>query len=394
MLNRFLILLLVFDASLAQATQDVWPNPMGPAPAIDSIPVTMATDQPPIAVTGTVVVGGVVFNFGTPTTALRTAAQIGNTTGAADFGAGNASAQTVRTVIASDQVSIPMRLHDATDTGITSQLNGGQQALDIGIVVAGVQIDPRLIRPLTAADVVTANIGTTGGLALDSSIDGLEASASSIDTKLSTTNSTLSTINTNMATATNQTAVIGSKAPGTAAASSVLAGCVYNAAGVTLSNGQQAACQANVSGAVKVDPNFTVVGGALVPSISNKFRVRYSTTPAVVGSAYSTIYTRSGTGLFFGFQSEFNSANVRLRITVDSQQIFEGTVADLKLFQFNDTSTTRIQMGGFWTTIGNTIDFSLKYGMPYLTSVTIEMQRSDVTNHQMNQYIVFLTEDT
>jgi hypothetical protein len=37
---------------------------------------------------------------------LRTAAQIGNATGAADFGAGNYSAQTLRTVIASNQPSI------------------------------------------------------------------------------------------------------------------------------------------------------------------------------------------------------------------------------------------------------------------------------------------------
>lgn len=39
---------------------------------------------------------------------LRTAAQIGNATGAAAFGAGNSSAQTLRTVIATDQSAIPV----------------------------------------------------------------------------------------------------------------------------------------------------------------------------------------------------------------------------------------------------------------------------------------------
>lgn len=143
-----------------------------------------------------------------------------------------------------------------------------------------------------------------------------------------------------------------------------------------------------------IPASFTVLGGQLVPTITNKFRVRYSTSSAVVGSIYTTIYTRSGTGLFFGFQSDFNSANVSLRLTIDSGQIFEITIADLKLFQFNDTTTTRTQAGSFWTTIGNTVDFSSKFPIPYTTSVTIEMKRTDATNHQMNNYMVFLTEDT
>jgi hypothetical protein len=49
---------------------------------------------------------------------------------------------------------------NASGVATTSQANGAQQALDVGINVAGVQIDPRQIRALTAADVVTANQGT------------------------------------------------------------------------------------------------------------------------------------------------------------------------------------------------------------------------------------------
>lgn len=150
----------------------------------------------------------------------------------------------------------------------------------------------------------------------------------------------------------------------------------------------------NVGDRIKVDASFAVLGGQLVPTITNKLRVRYSTSSATAGSAYSTLYTRSGTGLFFGFQADFNSAKVRLRLTIDSGQIFEITVEDLKLYQFNDTSTTRTQAGSFWTTIGNTIDFSSKFAIPYTSSVLIEMQRSDATNHTLNQYMVFLTEDT
>lgn len=186
----------------------------------------------------------------------------------------------------------------------------------------------------------------------------------------------------------------GAVSPGAAGSKSALSGMIYNTTPPAPTNGQQLAMQSTSDGRLKVDANFSVLGGQLVPTITNKLRVRYSTTPATVGSAYSTIYTRSGTGLFFGFQVDFNSANVRIKLTIDSGIIFEITVADLKLFQFNDTTTTRMQMGAFFATVGNTVDFSVKYAIPYTSSVLIEMQRTDGSNHQMSQYMVILTEDT
>src|SRR4051812_1665374 len=44
--------------------------------------------------------------------------------------------------------STDVNLHDGSGTAITSQANGSQQALDVGINVSGVQVDPRSIRPL------------------------------------------------------------------------------------------------------------------------------------------------------------------------------------------------------------------------------------------------------
>lgn len=55
---------------------------------------------------------------------------------------------------------ITTKMDDGTGNPITSQSNGAQRALDVGIDVAGVQVDPRAIRALTAADIVTANQGT------------------------------------------------------------------------------------------------------------------------------------------------------------------------------------------------------------------------------------------
>lgn len=52
-----------------------------------------------------------------------------------------------------------VKLQDGGGTAITSQVNGAQRALDVGVNVAGVQVDPRAVRALTASDVVTAAQG-------------------------------------------------------------------------------------------------------------------------------------------------------------------------------------------------------------------------------------------
>lgn len=120
-------------------------------------------------------------------------------------------------------------VYDANGNGITSQASSGQQALDIGINVLGVQVDPRNTRALTSAfDSISCAQGTSpwvtsisnfpAGLALDSSLqililqtDGIEgsinqvvtstqsvaSSTASMDSKLTTANSSLASIVTN-----------------------------------------------------------------------------------------------------------------------------------------------------------------------------------------------------
>lgn len=50
---------------------------------------------------------------------------------------------------------VTTKLNDGAGNAVTSQASGGQRALDVGINVAGTQIDPRQTRALTSADVVT-----------------------------------------------------------------------------------------------------------------------------------------------------------------------------------------------------------------------------------------------
>ena len=65
-----------------------------------------------------------VYDYGVATTALRTAAQIGNPTGVADFNTGAPGAQTLRTVISSRS--------EALTTPLAAQLSNGSAALAYG----------------------------------------------------------------------------------------------------------------------------------------------------------------------------------------------------------------------------------------------------------------------
>jgi hypothetical protein len=102
-------------------------------------------------------------------------------------GSGNALASSTTTPVGTEQAlivrnipsgtqtvagTVAATLKDGAGTNITSQANGTQRALDVGINVAGVQVDPRAVRALTATDVVTANIKDGSGNALTSSAAG------------------------------------------------------------------------------------------------------------------------------------------------------------------------------------------------------------------------------
>jgi len=140
--------------------------------------------------------------------------------------------------------------------------------------------------------------------------------------------------------------------------------------------------------------NANLSSGQLVPTITNKLRFRLNTSNTAVVAAYTTLFSRSGTGLFFGFQTAFNSSNVRIKLTIDGGIVFEDTLANFQAFQINDTSTTRVQMGGFLTTVGNTFDFSSRFAIPYASTIDISVQRSDGSNHNNTNWLVILTEDT
>lgn len=117
------------------------------------------------------------------------------------------------------------KLFDGGGTAVTSQANGLQRALDVGINVLGVQIDPRQIRALTNSDVVKVEQNTSPWITKDQAD--------------------------------------GPVAPGTVAAFSQLCGGQYNALGVTLTDTQQAALQLTSDGKLLVSAAISSIGSNL-----------------------------------------------------------------------------------------------------------------------------------
>lgn len=150
----------------------------------------------------------------------------------------------------------------------------------------------------------------------------------------------------------------------------------------------------NIGDRLKVDANLN--SGQLVPTITNKLRIRYNIADVSLPNTgvYQTVYSRSGTGLFFGVQLGFDNANVNIRLTIDGGQVFDLPLNDVKLFEFNDTTDGRIQMGGFLTAVGNVLDFSSRYSIPYSSSILIQAATNDSAAHKLKRYMIIQTEDT
>lgn len=90
--------------------------------------------------------------------------------------------------------------------------------------------------------------------------------------------------------------VRGTKAPGTAAANATLIGCVYTAAGITLTDGQQAACQFTSTGGVLVSVANANVNGQATPANSSPVVETFNITNGSAVPAYSAYVGGNGSG--------------------------------------------------------------------------------------------------
>lgn len=214
---------------------------------------------------------------------------------------------------------ITVKLDDGNGNAITSQANGAQRALDVGIDVAGVQVDPRQIRTLTSADVVTVDQGTTpwadnitqiGGSALAL---GQTTMSASLPVAIASNQSAINVLNT----------ANGSTAGGTAGTQSLQAGGVYESTAPTLTNGQQAALQLDSSGNLKVNLETPIPAGSNLIGATNLYVG--GTAASITNPVPVTVTTTSPGTPIQSYQTSASLAagsNVTLTYTVPATHTF------------------------------------------------------------------------
>lgn len=159
------------------------PATLGQKTMANSLAVALASDQSALTInlpTGastsalqtsgnaslTSIDGKLANNYGAASGAVRTASQLGNASGIADFSAGNASAQTLRTVIATDQSAVSTRF-----VSILSTANSSTTPLGAAGVFTGTSEE---VKDYSSIEVsVFSNVASgTNGLSLQQSQDG------------------------------------------------------------------------------------------------------------------------------------------------------------------------------------------------------------------------------
>lgn len=305
-------------------------------------------------------------NYGTVgASTLRTAAQVGNATGGADFNAGATGAQTLRTVANQGAPNTAAngwftKVTDGTNTAAVKAASTAAVATDPSLVIA---ISPNSPIPTGSNVIGSVNQASApwqfvGNIASGSADSGNPLKIGGV---FNTTQPTVTTgqrvdaqmtargsliiatgvdplninnitgtisLPTGAATSANQSLevtslqlidnIVGSgPAAGAAATNSALIGAVFNTALPTLTNGQQAALQLDSSGRLIISPATQTVTGTV--TVSN-FPTTVDTNYGTVGA--STIRTASQVGNATGaaaFGAGVTSAQV-LRVVLPTDQ--------------------------------------------------------------------------
>lgn len=273
---------------------------------------------------------------------------------------------------------VTSKLNDGTGNAVTSQTNGAQRALDVGINVLGVQVDPRAVRALTSADVVTANQGAANTAANGWTVKPTDGTNSqsytaageakvSITQSIPTGTNTIGSVNQGTSPWITKSQADGPVTPGAVPIYSNLQGAQYNSTLPVLTTGQQAAVQADSSGRLLVGSiasplpagtnllgQVNVSVGSVLVSAANPVPVvmsagvsgtvvnNYNTVASVAsGGTSNHTYTITTTKSFQG-KKIHAAASGKLKIEVLTSS--DGTTFTTVFVAFNSTATPNIDV--------------------------------------------------
>lgn len=158
----------------------------------------------------------------------------------------------------------------------------------------------------------------------------------------------------------------------------------------------------NVGDRLKVDAQVTPPSSSDnvgCPTISDKLKIEHDGTDIIITSSYVTLYNYSGSGKLFGMALDFNSNRVKIKLTVDSNVIFDlpfQTIEDIARFGGgSDKGSNRDLCGFFRIGASDRIEFCPPCPMAYDSQILVEAVRYNTsTNRKLTEKMVFLTKET
>lgn len=130
-----------------------------------------------------------------------------------------------------------------------------------------------------------------------------------------------------------------------------------------------------------------------IPSISSKLRSDGDFNELTITAdapSWQTAYSYSGSGLLFDFFLDFNSKDVKIKLTIDSEVIFTYTVDEIDSIKVDDRKSPT------WLSedSSNKITFNPRWPIKYTSSVLIEVQNIGNSNKKIERRVVTLTKET
>ncbi len=131
------------------------------------------------------------------------------------------------------------------------------------------------------------------------------------------------------------------------------------------------------------------------PVTTTKLRYDFDDTGVTISTTFVTLFTYSGSGKFFGIVLDFNSDQVEVKCTIDSEVIFNLTAAQLKDIQIPAAAGQSQGIGGLeWENAGSRLRFTPPCAIKFGTDVKFEGKRTGASDKTLDRVMATLTKET
>lgn len=146
----------------------------------------------------------------------------------------------------------------------------------------------------------------------------------------------------------------------------------------------------NSDGSINVSANINDL------TISSKYRIEQDSTTVTLGTNWVDIYNYSGSGKFFSHSLTFDSEDVQIRFSIDSEVIFSFAIwriKDVILGNELDRSAGDLFIS---SNASNEVAFRFTpyYPMNYSSSVRLEGKKDSGADKNMQRQVIALTKET